>query len=105
MQLNNALNKTITQKYPELWQGLGGYFHQDCESFEKAELELLDNSEYWLNIFANDIRVFLEDTGFTESEKKFFVQDNVSLSFSFFHLDPLTWLQNLAVKIKIETFK
>ncbi len=96
----NKMNEPLSKKYDELYKTLRSYLHQDAGSFAAAEIEILNDPSEWLERLWITTNRFLEDKDVSVEDKKMFIQTNCSLSFSFFHLDPLTWLQNLAEKIK-----
>ncbi|MCY9674458.1 contact-dependent growth inhibition system immunity protein [Bacillus pumilus] len=86
----------------ELEDFLGGTFHQDIHSPEKAlnEFNHLASKECLLSTI-KDCQDFLNST-ITLQEKESFIENNVEIYFPEISLNPLQWLNNIIEKMKEE---
>ncbi|MDQ0233545.1 contact-dependent growth inhibition system immunity protein [Metabacillus malikii] len=84
----------------ELEDFLGGTFHQDISSPDKALDEFINEAsiECLLSTIEN-CEKFL-NSNLTKQEKEIIIQNNAEVYFSAIELNPLQWLNNLVVKMK-----
>lgn len=87
------MSNKLSSQYQHLWQVFNGYFHEDVQSFEEGEKELIQGttSEY-KQILVKEISDFLNDQNTTDLQKNEFISSNIRLSF---RMSPLAWLKQL----------